>query len=525
MATYAVARGESNYLLMVSPSPIPFPPAKSSRLGTRRKDRAIRSAMKIISGRRRFAVAAVVFYLIAAASSVSGTGYQDALSKSILFFQGQRSGRLPADQKIKWRSDSGISDGSTENVVDLTGGYYDAGDNVKFGLPMAFTTTMLAWSVLEFGEYMNHESLPEAREAVRWGTDYLLKACTSLPDALYVQVGDPVEDHRCWVPPESTVVARPVFKVTPENPGSDVAGETAAALAAASVVFRHVDPGYSEKLLKTAKKAFAFADNYRGNYSDSLSSAVCPFYCSYSGYKDELMWGAAWLYEATNDTSYFNFAQSLALDDGCDAFTWDIKLPGARVLLARHSLDNKNEEASRFQQQAEEFMCSVLPASPSASLNYTPGGLLYKLNGSNLQAVTSTSFLLSTYAKHLKAAGATFSCGSLLVGPYRLRSLAKRQVDYILGDNPMGMSYMVGFGDKYPVRIHHRGSSIPDNLKSVECDGGFDFFFTTNDNPNCLTGAIVGGPDVEDKFQDDRANFAQSEPATYINAPFLLINI
>lgn len=71
--------------------------------------------------------------------------------------------------------------------VDLTGGYYDAGDNVKFGLPMAFTTTMLAWSVLEFGRWMPKE-LNHAREAVRWGTDYLLKASASLPSALYVQV-------------------------------------------------------------------------------------------------------------------------------------------------------------------------------------------------------------------------------------------------------------------------------------------------------------------------------------------------
>lgn len=98
-------------------------------------------------------------------------------------------------------------------------------------------------------------------------------------------MGDPNEDHKCWVPPESTVVTRPIFKVTPANPGSDVASETAAALAAASLVFRHVDPGYSKQLLDTAKKAFAFADEYRGNYSDSLSAVVCPFYCSYSGYK------------------------------------------------------------------------------------------------------------------------------------------------------------------------------------------------------------------------------------------------
>lgn len=67
------------------------------------------------------------------------------------------------------------------------GGYYDAGDNVKFGLPMAFTTTLLAWSVIEFDTSMKNQ-LEHAKDAVRWGADYLLKAATATPDALYVQV-------------------------------------------------------------------------------------------------------------------------------------------------------------------------------------------------------------------------------------------------------------------------------------------------------------------------------------------------
>ncbi|GJR48585.1 endoglucanase 1 [Tanacetum coccineum] len=69
--------------------------------------------------------------------------YTDALEKSILFFEGQRSGKLPANQRVTWRGDSSLKDGSLANV-DLVSGYYDAGDNVKFGLLMAFTTTMLA---------------------------------------------------------------------------------------------------------------------------------------------------------------------------------------------------------------------------------------------------------------------------------------------------------------------------------------------------------------------------------------------
>lgn len=78
---------------------------------------------------------------------------------------------------------------------------------------------------------------------------------------------------------------RDVCKVTPSNPGSDVAGETAAALAAAFLVFRRSDPEYSNKLLATVKAAFTFADRYKGKYSDSLSHVVCPFYYSYSGFQ------------------------------------------------------------------------------------------------------------------------------------------------------------------------------------------------------------------------------------------------
>ena len=76
------------------------------------------------------------------------------------------------------------------------GGYYDAGDNVKFGFPLAFSATMLAWSVLEFGGMMKGE-LQHARDAVRWGSDYLLKA-TSHPDTVYVQVLLALSHSHVW---------------------------------------------------------------------------------------------------------------------------------------------------------------------------------------------------------------------------------------------------------------------------------------------------------------------------------------
>ncbi|XP_072970311.1 endoglucanase 3-like [Typha angustifolia] len=449
--------------------------------------------------------------------------YGDALAKSILFFQGQRSGRLPSSQKIKWRTHSGLSDGSAANV-DLTGGYYDAGDNVKFGFPMAFTTTMLSWSVIEYGKRLGTQ-LPEARAAVRWATDYLLKAATRTPGKLYVGVGDPNADHQCWERPEDMDTPRTVYSVSAANPGSDVAGETAAALAAASLVFRSADPKYSKLLLSVARNVMDFAIKYQGKYSDYLGGAACPFYCSYSGYKDELLWGASWLFRATNNAYYLNYLKSLGANDLVDMFSWDNKFAGARVLLSRKILVDKDKSFEPFMYQAEDFMCRILPNSPSSTTQYTPGGLMYKQSSSNLQHVTSTSFLFTTYAKYMASSNHTFQCQNILVTHKTLKTWAKKQVDYILGVNPLKLSYMVGFGTNYPKRIHHRGSSLPSMASQsspIGCQAGFQSYYTSsNPNPNILIGAVVGGPDQNDAFPDDRTDYSRSEPATYINAPLV----
>ncbi|KAE8666534.1 Endoglucanase 9 [Hibiscus syriacus] len=345
-----------------------------------------------------------------------------------------RSGRLPANQQVSWRSNSGLSDGSLDHV-DLTGGYYDAGDNVKFNFPMAFTTTMLSWSTLEYGKRMGPQ-LQEARAAIRWATDYLLKCARANPGKLYVGVGDPNVDHKCWQRPEDMSTIRTVYSVSPSNPGSDVAAETAAALAAASLVFRKVDSKYSRCCFKQQGKA-------------------------------------------TND-AYYNFLKTLGANDQPDIFSWDNKYAGAYVLLSRRALLDKDKNFEQFKQQAESFMCRILPNSPYSTTQYTQGGLMYKLPESNLQYVTSITFLLTTYGKYMKARKQTFNCGSLFVTPNKLIGLARRQVNYILGENPIKMSYMVGFGPNFPKRIHHRGSSLPSCRGPSEygCDAGFQPFST-----------------------------------------------
>ncbi|XP_068634060.1 endoglucanase 1-like [Aristolochia californica] len=392
---------------------------------------------------------------------------------------------------------------------------------------MAFTTTLLSWSVIEFGSLMPKQ-IDNARAAIRWGTDYLLKAATATPNTLYVQVGDPNQDHKCWERPEDMDTPRNVYKVSAQNPGSDVAAETAAALAAASIVFKESDPTYSTILLKTAMKVFDFADRYRGAYSDSLSSVVCPFYCSYSGYHDELLWGASWLHAASGDSSYLDYiqtnGQTMGADDDDFSFSWDDKKVGTKILLSKGFLQNRVEEFQLYKAHSDNYMCSLIPGTSSFQAQYTPGGLLYKGSASNLQYVTSTAFLLLTYAKYLSSNEGQASCGTKVVTPNILISLAKKQVDYILGQNPAKMSYMVGFGERYPQHVHHRGSSVPSvhvHPGSIPCNSGFQYLYSGSPNPNILVGAVLGGPDNRDNFADDRNNYQQSEPATYINAPFV----
>jgi endoglucanase len=92
------------------------------------------------------------------------------------------------------------------------------------------------------------------------------------------------------------------------------------------------------------------------------------------------------------------------------------------------------------------------------------------------------------------------------------------QLDYILGKNPQKMSYVVGYGKKYPKRVHHRGASIPHNGVKYGCKGGFKWRESKKANPNVLIGAMVAGPDRHDGFKDVRTNYNYTEPTLAANA-------
>ena len=423
--------------------------------------------------------------------------YGEALQKAIFFYEAARSGAIN-DNKVDWRDDSGMQDGSDVGL-DLTGGYYDAGDHVKFGLPMTYSMSMLAWGVVQYRDaYAKSGQLQRMLDTIKWGTDWILKAHPS-PDVFFGQVGNGEIDHAQWIPPEVMQMLRPSYAIDEAHPGSDLAGEAAASLAAASIIFRPTDAAYADKLLLNAKQLYDFADKFRGKYSDSINDAA-GFYNS-GGFYDELAWGALWIYKATGDATYLAkgkavYDQNFAGQTMTWTQSWDDVRYGSAVLLAQMT------GQAQYRTDCERWLdyWTVGTNGGATKITYTAGGLAFLNGWGSLRYTAATAFVALIYSDTVKDYNG------------RYHDFAVRQVNYMLGDNPSHFSYEVGFGNNYPVNEHNRAAS-------GIWDGN-----VANPSPDrhILYGALVGGPESANDadYHDVRTDFVGNEVSLDYNAGF-----
>lgn len=181
----------------------------------------------------------------------------------------------------------------------------------------------------------------------------------------------------------------------------------------------------------------------------------------------------------------------------------------------------------QYRSKAEYYICACLGLNENNSSNVerTPGGVLYIRPWNNMQYVSTAAFLLSVYSDYLQNSNQILKCHEKMVSHEEVLNFAKSQIDYILGSNPMNMSYLVGYGSNHPTRVHHRGASIVsfrENKGFIGCTQGYDHWFSREEpNSNVLVGALVGGPDSQDVFLDRRHNYMQTEACTYNTAPLV----
>lgn len=425
--------------------------------------------------------------------------YAEALQKSLYFYECQQAGPLPEWNRVEWKADSTMTD-------EVLGGWYDAGDHVKFNLPMAYSASMLAWGLYQYPEGV--EKCGEMTNYVNnleFVLDYLAE-CDRGDEVVY-QVGNGTIDHTWWGPVEliqygmqdsgtSYDSARAIL--VSSDGCSAVFGEMAAALAAGSCALKdRIDQSKIDDYIAHAENIFKLADSSKSNdvYNDSNASG---FYRS-SHFYDELFYAANWLYIATGEQSYIDKAKSyipnLDKELGSDELKytwcqcWDDVMQGGMLLYAINT--NDDFYINRVEKHVNYWTNTIKKVDGALGYCDTWGCARYAETAGFIAAVACDTVLAdknnSDYVKFYET-----------------------QMNYVLGDNADGQSFVVGYGEKSPKNPHHRtahGSwkndlAIPDT------------------NRHILYGALVGGPNQDGSYEDDRQNYINNEVATDYNAGF-----
>ncbi len=490
-----------------------------------------------------------------------------ALQMALWFFNVNKSGEGVYCTDVQWRGEAHGSDGhfkldpddpngvnmsasyieryrnafdpDGKGEVDLSGGYYDAGDYIKFAMTTGFMASTIAWSMFEFPEAFYNTGLDgEALDQITWAADWFMKSTfiedKSLPvDQWNVvgyahQNGNP-SDHNCgWIPPELRVAEkcpRKAWFATHENPGADVSASASAALALTAIVTKTQRPEYSAKALNYAIALYNFAAKYPNTTAEGNGGLYNSEYAW-----DDLGWAAAWLYEATQDEKYFE-----------EAIEWAYGFPGfsrtcVEALIQWESYSETNACWSESWTHVWNSVRSGLFVRLAASM--TKAGHAYGplfqmiakidtmgwINGPHTPQGFATKVDVSWGSARYNAAGQLVAMAYAKNFPndpdaQRIKEWATRQSRYLLGDNqvngnPEGKSFMMGFTDlspNYPMEPHHAA--------------GHASIYATPENPaenrHILWGALVNGPSGTDTHQDVREDFGANEVTIDYNAAWV----
>lgn len=489
------------------------------------------------------------------------------------------------DENRQWLDPDG------NGTLDLTGGWHDAGDHVKFGLPGSYSASTVGWGYYEFREdYIEMGLQTHIEDELRWINDYFMKA-TFLDDEDNVvgycyQVGEGNNDHNYWCAPElqvdNTVVAtascavkRPAYFATTEMPAPDQCAGASASLAINYLNFKDTDPEYAAQSLKYARALYEFAV---ATHKESWTPGSTPsslvlgydggFYHSSYDY-DELAWAAVWLYyaavaedETQKDAAYDKYIEAIISVDetttnekGAHPYTgymkriitdtgncwqniwvhcWDTVWGGVFAKLAPVTNTARDWYIFRYNL---EYWSGCAETVDSSKWGYEPvhghkyfGMDDYLWNTPMTcdeipdlpESETSGDFIakspygwavVSGYgsARYNTAAGLCAGVYAKTTGDETFMPWAKAQMEYILGKNPMGYSYEVGYGNSYASQPHHRAAhcsatqSMEDPVKQV----------------HTLWGALVGGPDLDDFHSDVTKDYIYNEVTDDYNAGFL----
>ena len=441
--------------------------------------------------------------------------YADLLQKSILFFEAQACGpNVSSYSSFDWRGS--CHTGDALNGLDLSGGWHDAGDHVKFNYPMGQAVYNLATLYVDHREQINATgNKTRLLKQLRFISDYMMR-CHPEPNKYVIQIAEGIEDHKYWQVPEEqgpgrvNNYPRPIYMADENNPNTNLACINAAAFAAMSMALKGTgvngDEALSAELLQHARDLYNFGYQFQRSYNyaplpgDAFADGYeekgeFNFYKDFNGYQDEIMVGAAWLYRATGEQRYRNEASTAFANLGNTVGTythgWGNNEFEATLQMARATSESKYLNA------LGNYVRGVADGNIGRKSQYglwSPGG-----SGFNLPLALGAALVAYRFAELVGSGNADYN---------KARGFAFQQVNYALGNNKQGRSYVVGFGTTPPRVTHHRAAHSPENGGPGPID--------TNPNldSHILTGALVMGPRVDDdSYSNTRTDVPSTEPA------------
>jgi endoglucanase len=482
--------------------------------------------------------------------------YAEALQKSLYFYEAQQSGSLSPNNRVEWRGPSCLADGQ-DIGRDLSGGWFDAGDHWTANLTMSFATMTLAWSAVEHADgWLKTGQMDKLLESLIHVNRYFLK-CVVNPDCkdpaseLEVAIGcggrEGIEGpnvHAMWAAGEVAhlMTKRPTFRLNKQVPGGDIPAAMAAAMAASSMVIREhaaVLKGkrgyedfngatFADTLLDRAERLVLFARANAGPVlSDKLpkeeqerirkarnSALRSDGKVVEIGYRaapfDKIVAAASWLQRAhlaknqPFGTKWFDVAVEVYEKEYKAEFNndwWKDYGAGNFAKQAAFNLMRLAPGDERFHNELQLYCCRF------SEYKATPGGLRLREWSAHeygsLRHANNAAVIALYYSEQVETSpplkGNTWWKGGKSNAELKdlFARAARRQVDYALGANPYGRSYLVGFGNQPFNHVHHRGA--------YGAWAGFEHFIKGKAD-DCATsrhilyGALVAGPDNNDVF-------------------------
>ncbi|MFG3322928.1 glycoside hydrolase family 9 protein [Streptomyces sp. NPDC048171] len=381
--------------------------------------------------------------------------------------------------------------GVCDYSLDVSGGWYDAGDHGKYVVNGGIST----WELLSTHERSLHartgepsklgdgtldipesgNKVPDVLDEARWELEFLLKMQVPEGQPLAGMAHHKIHDEQWTGLP--LLPSDDPQKRELHPPTTAATLNLAATAAQAARLYRSYDRGFAAKALDAARTAWAAAlahPDVLADESDGIGGGAYPD----SRVDDEFYWAAAELYLTTGERDFKEYVLNSPVHTadifGPIGFDWARTAAAARLDLATvpNRLPGRDEVRRSVVRGADGYL-ATLGAHPYG-MPYAPEGNLYDW-GSSHQVLNNAVVLATAYD---------------ITGGSKYRDGAVQSMDYILGRNALNMSYVTGYGE---VNAHNQHS----RWYAHQLDPAL---------PNPPDGTLSGGPNssIQDPYAQSR---------------------